>query len=603
MKKVTVKKVAVAMSLAFAAMATNASDFSSLTVFGDSQSDSGSMYYDYSLLTWGGKPGTPPTNPTGQTTLGGQNWVQQLSGGYGLIATPFNGNGTNYAVSASTINAATNWQNVTPQHVNKQITDFLARNNGQADPNGLYSVYIGINDLTNPALTVADMPTLTNYLAVEVKRLQSAGAQYIVVPNLEIYPTSGQADKRRAFSSALYQSMAAAGVNVIPLDFQSLSADIGANPAKYGFKNIVDGACTYSVASPALKGYWCNGLVEPGADQTYFRSDGMHLTPAGYKLHADYTAGVLLAPTQVSMLAETAVRTQYSTIDSIEDHLHMAIRRPSNGFNVWTQGEVTENYIQPNNMRTVVNGQGATGVIGLDLQISDNWIVGAAYNTSRTAPNFGEGRGGFVENANVANAFALYSVGNLNTTVVLSYGKSDYSINRVVPLGITTQNNRSETTGTKLALAVSGEYMFKGENFSHGPIAGVTVQRVTVKGFNEANTNITSMSFREQVRDSVVAKVGYKMEYDYNRYTFSGGVSYNQELNNINRKVNSSLNSLQNAYEYAFAIKPTNQSWTTSFAGVSYKTESGKTIGVKLTHSSTGTTKNNGVQVYLSAPI
>ena len=48
-------------------------------------------------------------------------------------------------------------------------------------------------------------------------------------------------------------------------------------------------------------------LVAPNAEQTYLWSDPHHLTTAGQTIESDYMYSLITAPSQISLLAETAV--------------------------------------------------------------------------------------------------------------------------------------------------------------------------------------------------------------------------------------------------------------------------------------------------------
>ena len=67
--------------------------------------------------------------------------------------------------------------------------------------------------------------------------------------------------------------------------------------------------------------------------------DGTHLTQAGQVIVADYIYSLLVAPSEISFLAETAIQTTFQTIPrhpTADDALAEA-HRP--GWNVWMNGE------------------------------------------------------------------------------------------------------------------------------------------------------------------------------------------------------------------------------------------------------------------------
>lgn len=74
---------------------------------------------------------------------------------------------------------------------------------------------------------------------------------------------------------------------VIYLDTSAVWNDAIANPARHGFANAIDPACTNT--TPTSSAAFCTAatLVSSDAAQTYFWSDAFHPTPHGHQLLAD----------------------------------------------------------------------------------------------------------------------------------------------------------------------------------------------------------------------------------------------------------------------------------------------------------------------------
>src|SRR3546814_6872207 len=68
------------------------------------------------------------------------------------------------------------------------MNNYLAANGGRADPNALYSVWGGANDVfavvSDPAQAQAIIGGAVTAQVTIVGTLQAAGAQYVLVPNL-----------------------------------------------------------------------------------------------------------------------------------------------------------------------------------------------------------------------------------------------------------------------------------------------------------------------------------------------------------------------------------------------------------------------------------
>ena len=172
-------------------------------------------------------------------------YTQVLAEQFGLTALPANQpGGTNYAISGA-VNAATaangnignlNLNTNLPSTV-QQMANYLAAHGGTANPQALYVISSGANDvkfaIDNFATLSARQAYLANQaaaLANAVLNLQVTGAQHILVHGLQggmLLPTF--------YTQALFSALSAAGVNFIASDVRALVQAIEANPTAYGF--------------------------------------------------------------------------------------------------------------------------------------------------------------------------------------------------------------------------------------------------------------------------------------------------------------------------------------------------------------------------------
>ncbi len=180
--------------------------FSQIIVFGDSFSDTGNVRYRTNLAS-GGQVDYPShahnysngrfTNDNGTTpssALYAGVWHEQLAQTLlSLPAATFSlGGGTDFAFGAATTKDGTTNVTVintppfgdvtiTIDHMGKQMDDYLAAH--PVDPNALYVVWGGINDLLADDSAVSVAATAARATALVV-RLAEAGAQHMMVPNL-----------------------------------------------------------------------------------------------------------------------------------------------------------------------------------------------------------------------------------------------------------------------------------------------------------------------------------------------------------------------------------------------------------------------------------
>jgi phospholipase/lecithinase/hemolysin len=258
-----------------------ASQIDALYAFGDSLSDVGNIYAATSI------PGPPiPAAPyvNGQFT-NGNVWVQDLAADLGLASlAPSLLGGTDYAYGTAetgvtpfnTSAAATDLLGATGQLAQFQLT------HGAADPNALYTIWIGSNDLTDILANAsasqygADIATVAANIDTAINILAGMGAKnflLVTVPDLgdtpEALAEGPTASGGASLISAEFDATLVNGAGPIPslsavaaadsIDISVLNAyalldSIVANPAAYGFTNVTQpcltGEVDYSGGTP-----------------------------------------------------------------------------------------------------------------------------------------------------------------------------------------------------------------------------------------------------------------------------------------------------------------------------------------------------------------
>ena len=555
-----------------------------VNVFGDSSVDAGAyrvrpnplanaLYNSLWPAAVAAGAGVPTSSP-------GLMNSQVLAAYFGLTANPFNGpgGGTNYATSGAkdvTVNNAQTGGFGAATPTVTQINTFIAFGGGAVNPNALYLISSGGNDIsfaigasgtgpfpTNPQAYVTGAATS---LAQAIAGLHAAGARYILVPDLSysfpIANTAAAANQRAlelSYSQTLWSSLAAAGVNFIPADFNSVRLAILANPAMFGLQFINTGpgqsACTQPAGITTAWALLCSSnpnapstFVAPNADQTHLFADDQHLTTAGQKIQADYYYSLIVAPSMISMLAETAVKTRAALVDTIYNHVTRDAAVGPSGFKGWLSADVQHSSLAnaagfPSDPDTPVSG-----TVGLDVGGPDGdnaWLAGAAVSIGSDTASFTQNFGTFDQHELALSAYGGYRAGPFWGNAIATVGSLHDGVNRTVPIGVSTQYNNGTTTGRNYSLASFAGFDVSSGWLTHGPLIGATAQFVHLAGFSETGS-FTSLSFAGQDRDSAVSELGYQASADFGRFRPFVQIAWNHEmLRTDDRQVTASLTTI-----------------------------------------------------------
>ncbi|MEX2171903.1 MAG: SGNH/GDSL hydrolase family protein [Pirellulales bacterium] len=267
-----------------------AGPFSGLYVFGDSLSDVGNL----TDATFGLFPG--PTYFNGRVS-NGPVFVEHLSIALGLgTSTASRSGGSNFAFGGARTSGT-----FFVQDVNEQVTDFL--NNRTADPNALYMVFAGANDLVGGQ---TDLNAPVNQLATDIGRLYDDGARQFFVPNLPrlgLTPQyNGDAEQAAIINarSELFNELLAEMLHGLPstrteiqiyqFDIEARFNEIVADAAYFGFANVTDPAAPG--LEPGDGNYDEEQIVS--APNSYLFWDDLHPTATGHALLAAEALRALL---------------------------------------------------------------------------------------------------------------------------------------------------------------------------------------------------------------------------------------------------------------------------------------------------------------------
>jgi outer membrane lipase/esterase len=258
--------------------------YDNLYVFGDSYCDVGNLF----VATGGAEPAAPYYNGRFSN---GPIWLDHVAGFLGVPMKASLLGGTNYAYGGAWVTAP---QDGFIPSVPQQVALYLSQHNGKADPEALYILEGGGNDILG---TTTGSPQALGFqialgIADSERLLRQAGAKNFLIPNLFNVGLLPAAAGNVAFANAASTATNKAvneliaveeliqGVHILRMDVFSLMNSIETDPTHFGFTDITDPCITTVICA------------DP--DHTYFW-DTHHPTEFGHAFFAVTLENVLAA--------------------------------------------------------------------------------------------------------------------------------------------------------------------------------------------------------------------------------------------------------------------------------------------------------------------
>ena len=568
--------VALALGCAGAAQAQN---FTGFFVFGDSLSDAGNIAI---------AQGLPPGNSF--TTNPDPVAAEIIARYFGLPDGASLAGGPNFAWGGSCVNATGPCLNPVP-NIPTQISQYLASTGGTADPNALYSIWGGANDifasLGNPATAQANTVAAATAYVQQIGRLQAAGARYIVVynlPNLGATPQFGAnptiassvSQITVVYNSALNTGLASLGDGIIAINTFGLIAEIVANPGLYGFTNVTGVACNGSSVACGPAGSGLPATYQPGTNDTYLFADGVHPTGAAHRILANVVLSTIAAPIQVSYAGEGGLQAAADHSRAINDELMSDFQLNREVGSV--RGFATLNFGQheyEDNASTNILGGDADALsltLGANHRLSENayWGVGITLGNHDNGVASAE-----LESRSVIGSIggALRFGGGGYVHGAVSGGSTDVEISRFIEMGATVREETGTTNASQFGAELGLGWLFgSADGLQHGPFIGAQWVQQTVDGYAEDSGSATSMNFTEFDRDSLITRVGYQLMGNLGDSERAirpfARVAFNEEGEDDQVRVNAGSNSMPGRFTIG-GFTPS-QDWISADVGVQF---------------------------------
>lgn len=515
-----------AAALALATAPALAQTYSQTVFFGDSLTDSG--FYRPFLVEQAG----PQAAILGRfTTNPGLVWAEYLADYYGTNAAPawgltstgiVPGDGTNYAAGGATIVVGAGFPPTPPTQfapsLTTQINTYLATYGGQADPNALFTVWGGANDLffhLNGATTQQQFLGSAGAQVGLVASLQNAGARYIVVPTMpDVGRTpfglsqgpagsAGITALVEGYNATLFGGLGQAGLRVIPLDTFHLIREISESPATYGFSNVTLPACGATsslICSPA-------DYVVPDAPDSFAFADGVHPSSRAHSIVADYAISVLEAPRQIAVLPNSAAMVGRARAERVAAH---GGKSDGDGMRWWIDARGD---FQRYDHAELYDGVGPALTLGVDWTRGE-MVYGAFGGFGRNYVDYGHRRGDFEQLDGTLGGFIGWYGASAWINGQVSYTQLRFEVDRELYLGGAKRSHTGSPDGDNLSAGINAGWEFGDGALRHGPVIGLLAQRIEIDGYAESEPTLsTSLAYPEQSFDSLIGSAGWQASY------------------------------------------------------------------------------------------
>jgi len=586
----------------------------SLTVFGDSLSDSGNVgrftfdgaqhpLYDEILAAHLGED-------LQRSTLGGSNYAQ---GG---------------AVSVPKLDPDLNTQD--------QLAGYLASTGGRADSNGLYIHWVGANDIavavTNPLTASETISNSANQSVAQIKTLLDAGAGAVIVPtvpqlgstpymiqtvlrvlgseatpamvaafqSLDGVTTPDKAARQRAVQDAFTQAagevssvpavrdalaqqlynawqelseqvtalsdgynqqeeagLATLNGNIVRVDIAGLFDEVIANPTQYGLTNTIGIACPIGTSADE-----CQSST-PGFStaQDYLFADRLHPSPAVHAMIADYIQSILDAPAQVAALSQSPLMMARDTQNTLDGHLQQQRQQPASAGKFTVFGGYAGQHVDYQGDSWSDGNANTTNLtLGIGYQITDNWQTGVLFSNTnqRQEPSSNYDyklRGNLVA---LYSQLTVFDQGWINAD--LHYADLDFdSIERDIHIGPAKRTEQGSTSGKLLGMRVqTGWTLPITENLSTGPVASYALDYGRVGGYSENSDSSTAMRYSDQTTHSQIGSVGWRIDSEQWVVNPWAQVSYNHQFGDTDSTVRAGLKSTRTSFERSVEARDKN---------------------------------------------
>ena len=161
--------------------------------------------------------------------------------------------------------------------------------------------------------------------------------------------------------------------------------------------------------------------------------------------------------------------------------------------------------------------QSAGFTIGLDSAITDNFILGLAFNYSNTENNFINKGGKLTSDSYTGSIFASYYIDNFYIDAIGSIGTTDYSSERNINYTTNTSQFNAKAQGTNSAMqyltSINIGYNYNFKSLLITPRIGVNYSKTNVDAYNETGAGVWDVAYQSHGIESLYTTVGASLSH------------------------------------------------------------------------------------------
>lgn len=343
-------------------------------------------------------------------------------------------------------------------------------------------------------------------------------------------------------------ALAKTGGNIARVDINGLFNEVIANPAMYGFANTAGTACPVGTSASE-----CTSNL-PGFDSSkaFLFADHFHPTPQAHALIAQYMQSVINGPLEVTALNQGSLALARNT-QGLLDSRYQQLRTQDNKAGTFGMfggyaGQHFDNKANP----SLGNGDSTTnsGNIGLDYQLTDNWMMGLMISGSSDkqdpTDNFSYRTRGWM--ATAFTGVKIAENGWINGD--FHYGSLNYDdIKRSITLGPATRTERGDTDGKNIGGRVTAGWDIPVlPVLTTGPVAQYSWDYSSVNGYAEKDNNSTSMRFGDQTSHSQIGALGWRLNAQLGIVNPYAQVTYDRQFGDNNYTATGAIKSTRTRF-------------------------------------------------------